>query len=604
MTQLTEQFHVPQEHYEACQRLDTLVARHAQRLLEQEYWSPEHLENIQEHGGQSYTYIRDDPVDLFEETEEYLYSRFKRCIYARVAQTLDAHTDEYNAYQFVINTVREQKIRAVGWGRLRNKLFSDPNSPYIEWSVLENVVEQLNNYYNTHGKFPDSYTKLVKTPEPNGTLPYAPDKGDYHIHNLTIEDSEIVFTINAPDSLSLDSYHDWSEHEMRFPTHKRFENALELGELKAPTLHQSEHGYTLDVPVEIPEAEVETEDDRVVSVDLGVKKQATTTIVESTEEDELNQIAPPQFLDHESKQKLFRLKSEAESLNDRLAEIRENGQAHTDRFKHLQSEYKHKRTKERRLRKQIQHDIANQLVWIAIENKCETIVFESLGQLDSGDTNGNVAWSVSSWARGELLELVQYKAELVGIDIATVNPWGTSRYCPRCDEKGETVVAPDNHEEKRSGGHFHCPHCGYECDRDVVGALNVARKHFDQCKMEEANPVAYMESGNHASLPSHFGSQHSSQSWKCARSTGVQSTTSHESGKQEQASGRQTQNVSSRARPLIVKSGETAGGLSVNYSSNTGMRVPSVSILEMLFSPSVVSTYADSNRMLLNTTEN
>lgn len=397
MTQLTEQFHLPKQYNKACQRLTTLVARHSQQLLEQEYWTPKHLENIQEHTEQSYTYIRDDPKEPFKQTEEYLYSRFKRCIYARVAQTLDAHTDEYNAYQFVTNTVREQKIRAVGWGRLRNKLFNDPNSPYIEWSVLENVVEQLNNYYDTHGKFPDNYTELVKTPEPNGTLPYAPDKGDYHIHNLEIKESEVVFTMNVPDSLSPSSYHDWSEHEVRFPTHDRFERTLKLGEMKAPTLHQSEHGHTLDVPVEIPETEVETRDDRVVSVDLGVKKQATTTVVESNEEDELEQIVPPQFLDHENKQKLFRLKSEAESLNDRLAELRENGKAHTDRFKHLQSEYKHKRTKEGRLRKQIQHDIANQLVWLAIENQCESIIFESLGQLNSDDTDGAVAWRISSW---------------------------------------------------------------------------------------------------------------------------------------------------------------------------------------------------------------
>jgi IS605 OrfB family transposase len=606
MTHLTERFHLPGQYSKACQRLDTLVARHAQRLLKQEYWSSEHLEDIQEHAGHSHTYIRQDQTDMFENTEEYLYSRFKRCVYARVAQTLDSHTDEYNAYKFVTNTVREQKIRAVGWSRLRNKLFNDPNSPYIEWSVLKDVVEQLNNYYDTHGRLPDNYTDLVKTPEPNGTLPYAPD--DYYIHDLTIEDSEVVFIMNAPDSLSPSSYHDWSEHEVRFPTHERFESTLELGELKAPTLHQSEHGYTLDVPVDIPKTEVETEENRVVSVDLGVKKQATTTIVESTGEDEIKQIAPPQFFDHEGKQKLFRLKSESESLNDRLAKIRENGQAHTDRFKHLQSEYKCKRRKERRLRKQIQHDIANQLVWLAIENRCETIVFESLGQLKSDDADGAVAWSISSWARGELLDLVEYKAELVGIDIVTVNPWGTSRYCPRCGEKGETVVAPDNYKPKRSGGHFYCSHCGYECDRDVVGALNVARKHFDQCKMKEANPVAYTEAGNHASFSSHSGSQHNSQSWKCARSTGVQSATSHESGEQDMASGRQTQNVSSRARPLIVKSGETVDGLLINRGSNMGMRVPRSSILDALLLPSATvrtgSDTTDSNQMLLNTTEN
>ena len=252
MTQLAEQFPLHEQHKKPCQRLTTLVAEHAQRLLEQEYWTPKHLESIQEHAGQSYTYIRDDPTDPFEQTEAYLYSRFKRCIYARVAQTLDAHTDEYNAYQFATNTVREQKIRAVGWSRLRDKLFNDPNSPYIEWSVIESVVEQLNNYYDTHGQFPENYTELVKTPEPNGTLPYAPDKGDYHIHNLKIEENEVVFTMNAPDSLSPSSYHDWSEHEIRFPTHDRFENTLELGEMTPPTLNQPDQEYPKEARIEIP----------------------------------------------------------------------------------------------------------------------------------------------------------------------------------------------------------------------------------------------------------------------------------------------------------------------------------------------------------------
>jgi putative transposase len=173
MTQLTEKFSLPEQYNKACQRLTKLVAEHAQRLLEQEYWTPEHLENIQEHIGRSYTYIRDDSTNLFDETEQYLYSRFKRCIYSRVARTLDAHTDEYNAYQFVTSTVREQKIRAVGWGRLRDELFNNPNSPYIEWSVLENIVKQLNNYYDTHGRFPTTTQSSSKSQS---------QTEHYHIH--------------------------------------------------------------------------------------------------------------------------------------------------------------------------------------------------------------------------------------------------------------------------------------------------------------------------------------------------------------------------------------------------------------------------------------
>jgi IS605 OrfB family transposase len=569
--QLTEQFHIPEEYHEACDRLTTLVQKHTRRLLSDEYWHDHHLDAISDHTGQSYTYIRDDDHDAFDGVEEYVYSRFKRCVYHRITHVLDAHADEYRAFQFVTNTVAERKIKRIGWHRLRTRLF-DGDSPYIEWSILESVVAQLNSYYDRHGYFPDSYIDLVDCPDPNGTLPYAPDKGDYHIHELSVDEGELVVTVNAPDSLSPDSYHGWTDHELRFPVYTRFQQMLDTGDLKAPTLHASEHGYTLDVPVTVPETECETVEGRILSVDLGVKKQVTCVPVE--QDDGLTQVAPPEFLDHPSKNKLFRLKSDAEGINDRLAELRRQGNAHTDRFDHLLAEYRRTRRNERRLRQQIQHDVANELVWLAVESDCEAIVFESLGQMGSPDTSGSVAWSISSWARGELLDLVEYKAELLGIDVERVNPWGTSRYCPRCGERGETVKAPDDHTACRHGGHFHCPECGYECDRDVVGAVNVGRKHLSESKMEAANPVAYTEAGNHASFPSPSG----------ARSAGVQSTTEQ----QDAASGRQTHLSRFRSTPLTsrrdrtrstTKRGERdTGGLHQNRSRNTGLRKPSSSV--------------------------
>ncbi len=228
----------------------------------------------------------------------------------------------------------------------------------------------------------------------------------------------------------------------------------------------------------------ESSDNRVLSVDLGVKKQATAVVVDGED----GQISPPEIIDHQSKQKLFRLNIEAENLDDRLAALRHDGKAHTDRFRHLHSEYEHLRQRKTRLREQIQHDVANQLVWLALQYECETIVFESLGQIESPDVDGSLAWSIATWARGDLLEIVGYKAELVGVTVDSVNPWGTSRFCPRCGERGQTVKAPDNHRECRHGGHFHCEGCGYECDRDVVGAINVGRKHLSDSKMEEAEP--------------------------------------------------------------------------------------------------------------------
>ena len=570
--QLTQQLHFPGELDEPCDRLTNLVERHAGRLLQEEYWSDDHLNASSDHTGQSYTYIRDDDIDCFEDTDEYLYSRFKRCIYHRVTHVLDAHTDEYEAFHFVCNTVKQRKIRRIGWRRLRTQLFEE-DSPYIAWGVLEAVVEKLNRYYDRHGRFPAEYTGLVETPEPNGTLPYAPDKGDYHIHNVSVEKGELVFTMNAPDSHSPESHYDWTEHIVRFPIHERFQAMVDRGEVKAPTLHTSSHGYTLDVPVDIPNQSVEMEDGRVLAVDLGVKKQATAVPVQHGHEDcGHEQTAPPSFIDHSSKDKLFRVKATAEGVNDRLAELRRQGKDHTEQFDHLLSEYRRTRRRERRLRHRVQHDVANELVWLAIHHGCEEIVFESLGQLEN-DSRGRTAWSISTWARGDLLDLVEYKAGLVGLGVETVNPWGTSRYCPRCGERGRTVKAPDDPTECRSGGHFHCSECGYECDRDVVGAVNIGRKHLDECKMEGANPAAYTATGNHASFPSHLTE-------KCDRSAGVQSATDTQQ-EQDVASGRQTHLSQYCSSSLTTKRREAdSGGLHQNHGSNTREQLPSGSITQ------------------------
>jgi hypothetical protein len=55
--------------------------------------------------GQSYTYIRDNDRDDFADVTEYVYDRFKRCVYHRVTHVLDAHSAEFHAFQFVTDTV-------------------------------------------------------------------------------------------------------------------------------------------------------------------------------------------------------------------------------------------------------------------------------------------------------------------------------------------------------------------------------------------------------------------------------------------------------------------------------------------------------------------
>jgi len=94
---------------------------------------------------------------------------------------------------------------------------------------------------------------------------------------------------------------------------------IEQGELKAPTLHESEHGYTLDLPVKISEIDTDSVDNRVLAIDLGVKKQATATIVEANKtednnDEEYEQVEPPMFFDHPNKQNYSDLKTTLKEL--------------------------------------------------------------------------------------------------------------------------------------------------------------------------------------------------------------------------------------------------------------------------------------------------
>ena len=93
-----------------------------------------------------------------------------------------------------------------------------------------------------------------------------------------------------------------------------------------------------------------------------------------------------------------------------------------------------------------------------------------------------MSWELSSWARCEIIEKIEYRAECAGLVIERVYPQGTSRSCPRCGSTGQTCKSPDYQKEHWWGEHFRCDNAryGFEADRDYIGALNVARGFFSK----------------------------------------------------------------------------------------------------------------------------
>ncbi len=85
-----------------------------------------------------------------------------------------------------------------------------------------------------------------------------------------------------------------------------------------------------------------------------------------------------------------------------------------------------------------------------------------------------------SWARRDIIEDIEYRAENASLAVERVYPKGTSRSCPRCRSTGHTCKSPDDRGELWWGSHFRCDNaqCDFEGDRDYIGALNVARVLF------------------------------------------------------------------------------------------------------------------------------
>jgi len=268
---------------------------------------------------------------------------------------------------------------------------------------------------------------------------------------------------------------------------------------------------------------------------LGVKTQVTSVILEDTGDETLLQQSQPKFTNHENKDKLFRIASERESLSDTISQLADNNRENTDYFNTVYQEHKLVARKERNLRYQIQHDLTNQLVLTALENKCEKIVLEDLASLEAPEGKHTTSRSIGTWARGDFKRLLEYKAELVGISVEYEPPYKTSRTCPRCGSDGITIKAPDNPVETREGGWFSCTEADCQCnmDRDYTGALNIGRLHLsDSWRLEWAKPTAYMEVGQpHASFPTPNDeepcNQFADSSDRVDRFTGVRPQQSH-----------------------------------------------------------------------------
>lgn len=113
-----------------------------------------------------------------------------------------------------------------------------------------------------------------------------------------------------------------------------------------------------------------------------------------------------------------------------------------------------------RCRNDFLHKLSAQYV-----GKCKTIVVEDLniiGLVRSARNARNI--TDASW--GKFLQMLAYKAESAGCELAKVNPRNTTKTCSKCDNIQEMPLW------KRT---YKCGNCGAVMDRDFNSAINIER---------------------------------------------------------------------------------------------------------------------------------
>ena len=108
------------------------------------------------------------------------------------------------------------------------------------------------------------------------------------------------------------------------------------------------------------------------------------------------------------------------------------------------------------------HEVANAVLKLAKERKSK-IVLEDLSEM-------RPRWSkkmnqrISIWPRRKLHQMIEYKAEWLGIPVVKVDPRYSSRRCPVCGRI----------QDSRKGADFSCG-CGWRINRHINASINLLR---------------------------------------------------------------------------------------------------------------------------------
>ena len=281
------------------------------------------------------------------------------------------------------------------------------------------------------------------------------DNGIYHNYKSHTEFLEklysreleifIKFANNITFKMTLGSPH--KSHALRSELQQIFEENYKVC---GSSIQIDGKKIILNMSMDIPNQELELDENTVVGVDLGV---AIPAVCGLNNNNYIRQSIG-------SKDDFLRIRTQLQAQRRRLQKslsITSSGHGRKKKLKPLER----LSDRERNFVKTYNHYVSKNVVDFAVKNKAKYINVEDLISFDSSQ------FILRNWSYYELQQFITYKAAKYGIEVRKINPCYTSQVCSCCGhfEEGQRI----------DQSHFKCKSCGAELNADFNASRNIAK---------------------------------------------------------------------------------------------------------------------------------